>query len=265
MSFKKAITKGEIGNTKELILIEKLNKLFYLESDHEAEAKMVHMIMKKNGDAKERVGLHASSLIAHDKDFCFRALLLSLHYKQIQSENVPIKLKRIFEEGNAIHEKWQRLFLRGKLGKPSDMDKTQFFDDFGYLISFTPDAILTFGNKKLVVEIKSVNTYQFKTMKSHPSGEKQLQLYMHLTGIHEGFVLCDDKNTQDFKVFYAKYDKEKVAPFIERIEAIGELNRIFIEEKKVPKRVCESSTCKRAAQCNMKDACFNIGMGRIKL
>ena len=103
MSFKKAITKGEIGNTKELILIEKLNKLFYLESDPEAEAKMVHMIMKKNGDAKERVGLHASSLIAHEKDFCFRELLLSLHYKQIQSENVPIKLKRIFEEGNGKH------------------------------------------------------------------------------------------------------------------------------------------------------------------
>jgi hypothetical protein len=101
-------------------------------------------------------------------------------------------------------------------------------------------------------------------MNNHPSGEKQLQFYMYLTGIHQGFVLCDDKNTQDFKVFYKKYDPSITAPFVERCEKVQYYKNKVLDEHKMVRRCkdCNSYTCKRAEGCAMKDACYNTGISR---
>jgi len=250
-------------NAESLIIEQKLNSLFYEKPKINEEAKLINLVLSKNGYNTERVGLHASAIITSDNEFCYREQVLSLFYKQRQGEQTNIKLKRIFEEGNAIHEKWQRLFIRGGIAMLQDLDRTRNIDK--YNLSYTPDAIVKIGKFTYVVEIKSVNTYQFKNMKSHQSGKKQLMFYMLLSGINKGFVLAEDKNTQEFKVFVYDYDKEVVLPFIERLEAIQTYKKQFKEEKKIVKRICDNSTCKRASKCPMRDACFNIGMGRIKL
>lgn len=263
----KAQIKGSVPhyvNEESLRIEQELNKLFYLPPLPNREAKFVNMVLKKNGYDAERVGLHGSAIIKGEKDFCYREQVLSLFYKQAQGENVPVNLKRIFEEGNAIHEKWQRLFIRGGLCDPDNLDRSRF--NKKYSLSYTPDgAPVTLFGDEYVVEIKSVNTYQFKHLKSHPSGKKQLFLYMWLTGIHKGFVLCDDKNTQEFKVFAYDFDKDLILPFKQRLEAINQYKQEFVEERKMVKGICSKSTCKKAMDCNMRDACFNVGMGRIKL
>jgi len=246
----------------ELLVIEQtLNKLFYFPPIPRQELKMLKsQYEQKQGD---RYGLHASAMLASDAEFCYREQILSLFYKQLQSENTALGLKRIFEAGTSIGEKWQRLFLRGGIGQPLDMDRSCFVKK--YDLSYTPDAIVTIGGKKYVVEIKSQNTFIWKKQSSHPSGLKQLKFYMYLTGIPSGFVLVEDKNDQNFKVLIAKYDKEEMAPYIERLEAIQEYKQRFVKEKKVPKRICPCSIHKRALKCNMRDACYNIGIGRVKL
>lgn len=263
----KALSNGTlIQSTVEADIMKIFNKLFYAERNIEEEAKFVKQVMTRGTDNKERVGLHASAIIVGDKEFCVREQVLSLLYKQLQGENVPIGLKRIFEEGNAIHEKWQRLFIRGGLGKAEDMDFTRF--NKKYEISFTPDAIITIDGVKYVVEIKSVNTYQFKGMTEHPSGAKQLKFYMRLTGIHNGIVLLDDKNTQEFKIKVYHYDEEAdklTSHFVERLEAIQFYKQRLLEEKKVPKRhkECISPTAKRCLKCNMRDVCW--GKSKVRL
>ena len=252
--------------TEGLIIEQKLNKLFYERPNIIEESKFVRLVLSKNGFDADRAGLHASAIIVGDAEFCYREQVLSLFYKQIQGHNIPVGLKRIFEEGNAIHEKWQRLLIRGGLGTKDDMDRSRFSDE--YDLSFTPDAApIKIGKHEYVVEIKSVNTYSFKKMQSHPSGKKQLMLYMHLTGIHKGFVLAEDKNTQDFKVFCYDYDKEVILPYIERLEAIQYYKQRVIEEGKMVGRAidCDSSSCKKALKCNMRDACWGCGMGKVKL
>nr|DAS31090.1 MAG TPA: Exonuclease [Caudoviricetes sp.] len=247
------------------VQLEKIfNKMFYLDKNIEEETKFVKQVMTRGAETQERVGLHASAMIVSDNAFCIRQQVLSLIYKQLQGEQINVSLKRIFEEGNAIHEKWQRLFIRAGYGKAEDMDFTRMCKE--YELSFTPDAIIDipeFG--KMVVEIKSVNTFQFKKMTGHPSGEKQLQFYMNRTGIHQGIVLCDDKNTQDFKIFYKKYDPNIVAPFIERCEQVQYFKQKLLDEHKIVRRCegCNSYTCKRAESCPMKDACYNRGMGKV--
>ena len=251
-------------NAIEKLIIEKtLNSLFYAPKKMEEELDFVKQMFTRGAGSDERVGLHASAIIVGENDFCYRQQVLSLLYKQTQGSEVPQQLKRIFEEGNAIHEKWQRLFIRGGLGKPEDMDRTRRIKK--YELSFTPDAIITIAGKKYVVEIKSMNPIAFKHATSHPSGEKQCQLYMHFTGIPRGFVLAECKGTQQFKVFLLEYDHKVVRPFLSRLQEVKAMKNNMLKRKEIPVRKCKNCDTKRAQSCSMKDACFNVGIGRIRL
>lgn len=268
------IKKSALGsNTKiqssEAAKLEKiLNATFYLDKNINEEAKFVKQVMTRGQESQERVGLHASSLIVGDKDFCVRQQVLSLIYKQLQGEQINVGLMRIFEQGNAIHEKWQRLFIRAGYSKASDLDVTQFND--AYKISFTPDIICSipeFYDGKMIGEIKSVNTFQFQRMAKHPSAWKQCQWYMYLTGIHKGFVLSEDKNTQDFKIEVYDYDPSIVAPFIDRAEAIKYYYNKLMKQHKMVQRPdsVKSSDCKRCKDCPMRLSCWNLEGGKIKI
>lgn len=211
------------------------------------------LMMAKDSSKEDRVGMHGSGIIASDKDFCLRQQVLSFFFKG-KEPNYPVGLLRIFANGWSVHEKWQTLFK--KAGVAVGIEQRGESNDWRLL--FTPDAIIMIGTKKYVVEIKSVNTYQFKTMKSHPSGEKQLQLYMHMSAIPNGFVLCEDKNTQEIKVFAYEYDPEKARPFVARMTEVKERLVRFSETGKLPPRICDGSGCKRASQCAYREACFGI-------
>ena len=252
-----AVQKGaKIQSSEEEELEKKLNKLFYLEKDIDNEVKFLRQVMTRGQETAERKGLHASAIIVSDDKFCYRQQVLSLFYKQLQGEQVSVPLRRIFAEGDAIHEKWQRLFIRAGYSKPEELDKTQFADDFD--LSFTPDILCTIDGKRMVGEIKSVNTFTFKKQKYHVSGRKQLQLYMYLTGIHDGFVLCEDKNTQDIKVYLYKYDPTEIQSFITRLERIQQYKQRLKDKGKLVKRheKCTGYTCKMAENCPMKDVCY---------
>lgn len=271
----------KIQSTDAATLEKIFNNLFYLDKNIEEETKFVEMVMTRGLESQERVGLHASAMLVGDKDFCLRAQVLSLIYKQAQGEQVSVGLMRIFEQGNAIHEKWQRLLIRGGYGKAKDMDRTRMFDE--YKLSYTPDVdclIPEFFEGRMIGEIKSVNTYQFQKMTKHPSAWKQDQWYMHLciedlkkkgkwNGIDytKGFVLNEDKNTQDFKLEVYDYDPTLIEPFAGRADSIMyHYDRVF-EEKKMVKRPddAKSPTCKRCKECFMREACWNIGNGKIKI
>lgn len=266
---KAARSNGTKIQTSEAAKLERiLNATFYLERNIEEEARFVKQVMTRGAETQERVGLHASALIAGEKDFCLRQQVLSLIYRQLQGEQIEVGLKRIFEQGNAIHEKWQRLFIRAGYSTADDLDVTQFNEE--YKISFTPDIICKipeFYDGRMIGEIKSVNTFQFQRMTKHPSAYKQCQWYMFLTGIKKGFVLSEDKNTQDFKVEVYDFDSELIAPFQDRAEQIKYYyNRVLNEHKMVARPSdCKSSDCKRCSKCAMRDACWNIGKGKIRI
>lgn len=249
--------------------LEKIfNKMFFLDKNVEAETAFVRQVMTRGLESQERIGLHASALIKGDKDFCIRQQVLSLMYHQLQGEQLSVGLKRIFEEGNAVHEKWQRLFIRAGYAGVDGLDVTQF--NKKWRISFTPDIICEipeFYNGQMIGELKSVNTYQFQKMSRHPSAWKQLQWYMHLSGIHKGFVLSEDKNNQDFKVEVYDFDPSVTAPFEERAEQIKfYFNRVHREHKMVRRPAdAKSPDCKRCQDCALRNACWNINGGAERL
>lgn len=260
----------KLQSTEEEQIEKLLNSLFYLDKDIPKELKFLKSVMTRGQETTERRGLHASAMIVSDDKFCYRQQVLSLFYKQLQGEQTPIGLKRIFSEGDAIHEKWQRLFIRGGLCEPLDCDFSRFAEEFD--LSYTPDILCRLpANFNLsgvyddsvekipyVVEIKSVNTFTFKKQKYHASGRKQCQLYMYLTGIHNGIVLCDDKNTQEFKVYKYEYNPTEIAPYISRLERVQEFKDRLVNRNKIVKRheKCTGYNCKMAASCPMHDVCY---------
>lgn len=270
---KAAVANGTKIQSDEAQKIEDVfNKLLYEPKNIDEETRFVHQMFTRGGDGTERVGLHTSAIIVGEKEFCIRQQVLSLLYKQLQGEQIGIKQKRIFEEGNAIHEKWQRLLIRGGLGKAKHMDFSMYNDEFS--IGYTPDGKIRIPDLgKYILEIKSVNTYQFQKLTSHPTAKKQVNMYMHFEKLRlgkqdfKGIVLCEDKNTQDIKVFVEEYNPDIVAPYIERLEAVKYYKEQVIKEHKMVGRKCDckSYLCKRALACPMRDACWNRGQGRVRL
>lgn len=270
-------TGAKLQTSEERDIEELLNNLFYLDKNIPEELKFLKSVMTRGAETTERKGLHASAVIVSDDKFCYRQQLLSLFYKQLQGEQTPIGLKRIFSEGDAIHEKWQRLFIRGGLCKPLDCDYSRFADE--YDLSYTPDIICSLPvdmkltsvydesvpKEPYVVEIKSVNTFTFKKQKYHASGRKQCQLYMYLTGIHKGIVLCDDKNTQEFKVYKYEYNPSEIAPYIRRLEQIQEYKQRLLKKKKMVARhsKCIGYNCKKVQECPMREVCYKKSKERI--
>lgn len=272
---------SKVQSTESAKLEVILNKMFFLEKDIEGEVDFIRQVMTRGLETQERVGLHASAMIVSDNKFCVRQQVLSLLFKQLQGEQIPVKLKRIFEEGNAIHEKWQRMFIRAGYAKAKTLDRTRFDED--YKISYTPDIVCRipeFFDGAMIVEVKSVNPIQFRKMTSHPTAHSQLEFYMNECikeakrkgkwngkDYTKGFVLCDDKGGQDFKIFVYDFEKETVAPFIDRCEAVKFHYNKFLEENKMVARneKCTSYDCKMAEKCPMKDACWNRGIGRVRL
>lgn len=275
------INGSKIQTTEAAKLEVIFNRMFYLDKDIEEETKFVNQVMTRGLGETERKGLHASAMITSENQFCVRQQVLSLLYKQLQGEQLPVSTMRIFAEGNAIHEKWQRMFIRAGYAKAKTLDLTRFNDE--YMISYTPDIVCRipeFFDGAMVGEIKSVNTFQFKKMTSHPSAHKQLQFYMYLCiekakkkGIWngkdytKGFTLCDDKGAQEFKIFLYDYEPETVAPFIDRCEEVKFQYEKFIKEGKLVDRRkdCTCYDCKLAEKCAMKDACYNKNNGRVPL
>lgn len=224
----------ESGSGKNFIIERQLDKMFKVKGKEEEQ---------------ERKGLHASALLASESDFCIREQVLSLVFRRNKKESHQISdsLLRVFKEGNCVHEKWQKMFVENGLA----IGIEQRGVSKKYNLSMTPDAIIELNGEKYVVEIKSCNTFSYQKMKnSHPTGSKQIQLYMHFMCIPKGFVLCEDKNTQDFKCFYTEYNPEIIRPYLKRLQEINE----YYNARKIPK-LRRKLTSKRCMSCPMSDAC----------
>lgn len=238
------------GLSPSLTIKQKFNNMFlYMRDDRVLE--------------EVRAGLHASAMIGPDSEFCYREQVLSLVYEMSQGKELPVNALRIFAAGTSIHEKWQNMFkaCSGNMkGFRLIREEARSYSEKWNLF-YTPDSIIEIDGVKYIVEIKSMNTYSYKhaavSSNPHPHARHQIQLYMHLTGIHQGLILIEDKNTQEFEVFKINYNYKEALPFLDRLIEINEQYKSFINEGIQPMGMCKKEDCKRAQGCNMRFACFH--------
>jgi len=201
-------------------ITQELNKLFYLQKQEEKESEFVRHVLTR-GTGEERHGLHASDILSQYGDYNADDARSKLQGAYTGTEKHDVHTMRIFEHGNATHEKWQRLFIRG--GMVEDVASLDSTITHATGIQYSPDAIVSIpsiSDVPFVVEIKSQTTYIFKQNKPHVKAIEQLQFYLWLHGAKHGFILVEDKNTQDFSVDYVVND---VQPIMHLIERVGKL------------------------------------------
>jgi CRISPR/Cas system-associated exonuclease Cas4 (RecB family) len=238
------INENDYYTLEEQILKKKLQTLFY----------------HKDNAHEVRRGLHASSIIKRETEFCLRQQVLSLFFVQSQW-NVPQTLIQIFAAGNYIHEKWQDMFQKNDFSIA--IEERGYSKKFDLL--FTPDAIVEHNGKKYIVEIKSMSCLSYSKAKAHPNAENQIQLYMHLLGMNNGIILMECKNTQAFKIKVVEYDYKKVLTFVTRMCEIIQSRDLFLSDGTLPEKKCDNCHAKKVQLCNMLDACMEVGVGRVKL
>lgn len=182
-------------------------------------------------------GIHPSSLCYNP---CPKMILWELHELEPDfPEDLYIepKLRRIFDNGRKVHSRWQEYFcksgievlgswkcrkcgsIRGKLKeisikslpKKCKCGSESFkYNEFkvrsdDHMLVGKRDLKIKVGDKYLLGEIKSINTFSFKSLTSpKPEHKLQLDLYHVMDGTEEGFFLYEDKNDQNVKFFYNK-------------------------------------------------------------
>lgn len=231
-----------VKSTTSLLLESQLNRLFSKEREIASE---------------ERIGLHGSGVIVSDSEWCLRKNILSFVYKQ-DIVQIPIGLQRVFLEGWYVHMKWQKLFEQSGIARGIE----QRGHSNNMQLLFTPDAIIELNGRQYVVEIKSMNEFAFKRATTHLSGIKQLMLYMHMLGIPNGFVLAENKNNQEIKIFEAEYEPNKIRPFIQRMldvkDGLLEYKKSGYKYSELPERICAKQDCKQSMNCSYKSACYRL-------
>ena len=253
------------GSTEAQRLAEILNGTFYLPKKPEEEAKFIVHVATRGLETQKRSGLHASGVIVGSEKYCLRAQIIASFYEQDNEKTYPANLLRIFEEGNAVHEKWQRLFIRAGFAHYHELDCT--CRDERYNLLYTPDIICRipeFSEEPLVGEIKSMNSFAFSVNKRHPTAYLQLLLYMWLLRLNQGFVLCENKNTQEFNIEYYKFDESVITPIIERLEKIRHYRQVFEKEKLMvcrPKGIAGPKD-KKCENCCVRSACWKVSERR---
>lgn len=255
---------------KEEHLHQIFSRTFYCEPKPEKELQFINQMFTRGGENEERVGLHASSII--QPGLCMRKLVLSLNYEPTHATTKPDpRLIRIFENGNYVHEKWQRLLIRAEYSEPDHMDYTCF--DETYQLQYTPDILCYipefYKDDLLLGEIKSMCDNAYNKGTGNPEftkAVKQISLYLHFKKMKRGFILCENKDTQDYRVHIVEYDYKRVEPYIEILESVNEADRRFKRGGGLPQISPKyNKTCGKCQRCEMKDACYGIGKGRIRL
>lgn len=207
-----------------------------------------------NAAKGDREGIHVSSVIKSETEFCIRQMVLMQYHQQ---EPLPLhgRTLRIFAQGWAIHQKWQALFVAG--GIAEEVETTHYHEGTG--ASYTPDAIIRIGKRCYIVEIKSMNAAAYNSMKSvHQDARIQANVYMYLTGIRQAIILVENKDDQEYKLWIIDYEPNVVRPFVKRFGMIQAYLSLYERENRLPKRHirCPLEATPKAKSCPVRAACF---------
>lgn len=213
--------------------------------------KMVENYLKRETKPKT-IGRYYPSEIGS----CIRKVWYSYKYPK----ETDIELTKIFEVGNLIHDFVSKVIESDKNPHVELLERelplrleTKDFTISGRLDDM---LLLKEDGRKILVEVKSTKTTDYTTEPSR-NHVMQLQLYMQITGIHEGIVLYVDKNNLKSKAFSVKYDEELSKEIMNRFI---ELNICLVtdqlpldEAKRDPSLMWMCRYCEYNDKCDKKE------------
>ena len=215
----------------------------------------------RDGEKRERFGLHASDVLSAGKPFCLRKCVLSHAYVPNAVELSAQQLN-IFGSGDDMHRRWQRVLTQVAL----EIEQQHILEGPG--MRYTPDVIVVlpaFMSLDIVgpclVELKGYNDEEYKRLIDHPfppyDAYRQGQLYRWCLNIQHMLIGVENKNTQGLTVWRCYPDDESIADIVARLEQVRAASLAYQQSELVlPERLCQSRYDKLAKQCSMRSACF---------
>lgn len=141
-------------------------------------------------------------------------------------KQADVKLMRIFEAGNMLHEFVTEVIKSEKNNAEIQLIRSELPVEIkgkDFIISGRIDNLVLVkvcekGEcRQVLVEVKSTK-FLPKTFKKE--NEMQLQLYMKALGVHEGILLYIQKDNLETRGFDIKYNKKLADKIIERFEVL---------------------------------------------
>lgn len=191
-----------------------------------------------------------------DAGRCPRAIFFK--FKNAPREEIEANILRMFDHGDHIHQMIMNPLLSMR---EIHVVSSEVNIPPQELISGRADAILSDGKELFVLDIKSMNSMLFRTLKE-PKEENvdQIQLYLHYFKINKGILLYVNKDTQDLREFVVDYDKARSEGLLVALEALKEQ----IDSNTVPQRVEGHPSNRQCRYCQFRDLCDKAEPGTLK-
>lgn len=161
------------------------------------------------------------------------------------------QLKRIFDNGHSFEDRVQKYF--DSLGIIIDRELKLRNEDpplTGYV-----DFLIDWDGPK-PVELKTTNEmgFQYRQNYKKPSDShyRQLQVYLEVGGWDSGFVLYENKNNQEIKIFHVVKNQEFIDKLFAKWHKIYDAHKQNILSIRPYKQ-----TSKKCQQCDAYSYCWN--------
>jgi len=166
--------------------------------------------------------------------YCLRNIVMSI-LNLLPEDVVEPRIQRIFDNGNSVHTRYLRGYLKFLDCRPLDVEVEkdgkmewvecveQRFEDKELWLKGSPDAIIHNPEDGLdyIFELKSIKQEQFNKLNG-PLIEHiyQAYVYMHMTGIPRALILYENKNTQEIKEFIVTRDEKLMIEVLNKIKSV---------------------------------------------
>ena len=119
------------------------------------------------------------------------------------------------------------------------------------------DGVIKDGAEDILLEIKSINTYQFGKLREPSIGYlEQATIYAWLLGLKKILFLYYDKNNSELKEFLVDRREETIEPVKKKIKNVQGYLKSGEKMNTHENRICKVDFEARANDCPYKDVCF---------
>lgn len=214
-------------------------------------------INEESNKERDNTYFHPSTI-----GFCSRKIAYIMH--EFPAPDLDPRVIRIFENGHSMHERFENWFDSMGIQIAAEVELSPDSPDQAIAercreldIRGKTDSLIEIGGEYYLVELKSANDRMFKNFLQEPKEQhvEQLQLYMYLSGVHQGFLLYENKNDQSLKEFLIEYDEEMVNRLREKILNVNEhVNNNTLPEREFTRSHWQCKYCDFSGICWYPDS-----------
>lgn len=207
---------------------------------------MLKEIIDKYYLDKEKDRIQTSFYIS-EAGKCSRAIFFK--FKNVPKKELQPNILRLFDHGEHMHQLIMRALISTRdihvVSSEVDIPPQQ-------LVRGRADAIVSDGRSLYVLDIKSMNSMVFNSLKE-PKEENimQVQLYLHYFRIPKGILLYVNKDNLNLKEFEVLYDQNSAESLLNGLAVLKKQ----IEINTMPVRLADYPDNWQCRYCQFKEVC----------